>query len=104
MIFTMIGEAYGFVGTCLLILLFFYLIYQMLICTLNAKCEFYAYITAGVIMYFLFHILENIGLLPLMGIPLPFISQGGTAYLANFIGVGLILSMYYHKEKAVTVL
>lgn len=103
MIFTVIGEAYGFVGTCLLILLFFYLIYQMLICTLNAKREFYAYITTGVIMYFLFHILENIGsnigLLPLTGIPLPFISQGGTAYLANFIGVGLILSMYYQKEK-----
>ncbi|WP_206911518.1 rod shape determining protein RodA [Enterococcus sp. DIV0840] len=103
MIFTVIGEAYGFVGTCALILLFFYLIYQMLICTLNAKREFYAYITTGVIMYFLFHILENIGsnigLLPLTGIPLPFISQGGTAYLANFIGVGLILSMYYQKEK-----
>ncbi|MBO0440078.1 FtsW/RodA/SpoVE family cell cycle protein [Candidatus Enterococcus ikei] len=103
MIFTVIGEAYGFVGTCALILLFFYLIYQMLICTLNAKREFYAYITTGVIMYFLFHILENIGsnigLLPLTGIPLPFISQGGTAYLANFIGVGLVLSMYYQKEK-----
>lgn len=103
MIFTVIGEAYGFVGTCALILLFFYLIYQMLICTLNAKREFYAYITTGVIMYFLFHILENIGsnigLLPLTGIPLPFISQGGTAYLANFIGIGLILSMYYQKEK-----
>lgn len=103
MIFTVIGEAFGFVGTCALILLFFYLIYQMLICTLNAKREFYAYITTGVIMYFLFHILENIGsnigLLPLTGIPLPFISQGGTAYLANFIGVGLILSMYYQKEK-----
>ncbi|ALS00328.1 rod shape-determining protein RodA [Enterococcus silesiacus] len=104
MIFTVIGEAYGFVGTCSLILLFFYLIYQMLICTLNAKREFYAYITTGVIMYFLFHILENIGsnigLLPLTGIPLPFISQGGTAYLANFIGIGLILSMYYQKEKS----
>lgn len=103
MIFTVIGEAYGFVGTCILILLFFYMIYQMLICTLNAKREFYAYITTGVIMYFLFHILENIGsnigLLPLTGIPLPFISQGGSAYLANFIAIGLILSMYYQKEK-----
>ncbi|OJG27822.1 hypothetical protein RU98_GL002031 [Enterococcus caccae] len=103
MVFTVIGEAFGFVGSCALILLFFYLIYQMLICTLHAKREFYAYITTGVIMYFLFHILENIGsnigLLPLTGIPLPFISQGGTAYLANFIGVGLVLSMYYQNEK-----
>lgn len=103
MIFTVIGEAYGFIGTCILILLFFYMIYQMLICTLNAKREFYAYITTGVIMYFLFHILENIGsnigLLPLTGIPLPFISQGGSAYLTNFIAIGLILSMYYQKEQ-----
>ncbi len=75
----------------------------MLICTLAAKREFYAYITTGIIMYFLFHILENIGsnigLLPLTGIPLPFISQGGTAYLANFIAIGLILSMFYQNEK-----
>lgn len=103
MIFTVIAEAYGFIGSCFLLLLFFYLIYQMLICTLAAKREFYAYITTGVIMYFLFHILENIGsnigLLPLTGIPLPFISQGGTAYLANFIAIGLILSMFYQNEK-----
>ncbi|MFD1900086.1 FtsW/RodA/SpoVE family cell cycle protein [Enterococcus termitis] len=104
MIFTVIGEAYGFIGSCVLILLFFYLIYQMLICTLAAKREFYAYITTGVIMYFLFHILENIGsnigLLPLTGIPLPFISQGGTAYLVNFIAIGLILSMFRQKEDS----
>ncbi|MBO0471393.1 FtsW/RodA/SpoVE family cell cycle protein [Enterococcus sp. DIV0242_7C1] len=103
MIFTVIAEAYGFIGSCFLLLLFFYLIYQMLICTLAAKREFYAYITTGIIMYFLFHILENIGsnigLLPLTGIPLPFISQGGTAYLANFIAIGLILSMFYQNEK-----
>lgn len=102
MIFTVIGEAYGFLGACLLLLLFFYLMYQMLICTLNAQRQFYAYITTGIMMYFLFHIVENIGsnigLLPLTGIPLPFISQGGSAYLANFIAIGLTLSMYQQKE------
>lgn len=102
MIFTVIGEAYGFIGSALLLLLFFYLIYQMLVCTMNANKEFYAYVTTGVIMYFLFHIIENIGaavgLLPLTGIPLPFLSQGGTAYVANFIAVGLVLSMYGQKK------
>lgn len=101
MIFTVIAEAFGFVGTSILLLLFFYLIYQMLIITFSAKKEFYAYITTGIIMYFLFHIVENIGsnigLLPLTGIPLPFLSQGGTAYITNFIAVGLVLSM--HREK-----
>lgn len=102
MIFTVIGEAFGFLGATLLLLLFFYLIYQMLICTMKANKEFYAYVTTGVVMYFLFHIIENIGaavgLLPLTGIPLPFLSQGGTAYLANFIAVGLVLSMYDQRK------
>ncbi|MBL1226049.1 FtsW/RodA/SpoVE family cell cycle protein [Enterococcus sp. BWR-S5] len=102
MIFTVIGEAFGFFGATLLLLLFFYLIYQMLICTMQANKEFYAYVTTGVVMYFLFHIIENIGaavgLLPLTGIPLPFLSQGGTAYLANFIAVGLVLSMYDQRK------
>ena len=50
-------------------------------------------------MMLLFHIFENIGavtgLLPLTGIPLPFISQGGSAIISNLIGVGLLLSMSY---------
>ncbi|MHC5228449.1 FtsW/RodA/SpoVE family cell cycle protein [Enterococcus sp. LJL99] len=104
MVFTVIAEAFGFLGACLLLLLFFYLIYQMLISTLNSKREFYAYITTGIIMYFLFHIIENIGsnigLLPLTGIPLPFLSQGGTAYLTNFIAIGLVLSMYNSKQDS----
>lgn len=103
MVFTVIAEAFGFLGACALLLLFFYLIYQMLISTLNSKREFYAYITTGIIMYFLFHIIENIGsnigLLPLTGIPLPFLSQGGTAYLTNFIAIGLVLSMYNSKQE-----
>ena len=52
----------------------------------------------------LFHIFENIGavtgLLPLTGIPLPFISQGGSAIVSNLIGVGLLLSMSYQTNLA----
>ena len=65
--------------------------------------EFYAYIASGLIMMLLFHVFENIGanigLLPLTGIPLPFISQGGSALLSNMIGIGLILSMRYHAVE-----
>lgn len=103
MIFTVIAEAFGFLGSAVLLLLFFYLIYQMLVITLRAEKEFYVYITTGVTMYFLFHIIENIGaaigLLPLTGIPLPFLSQGGTAYLVNFIAIGLILSMHWQQQQ-----
>ena len=55
-------------------------------------------------MMLLFHIFENIGavtgLLPLTGIPLPFISQGGSAIISNLIGVGLLLSMSYQLTIA----
>ena len=103
MIFSVIGENFGFVGGCLLILLYFLLIYQMIRVTFETKNEFYAYISTGVIMMILFHVFENIGmsigLLPLTGVPLPFISQGGSSLLADMIGVGLVMSMRYHYKS-----
>lgn len=54
-------------------------------------------------MMMVFHVLENIGmnigLLPVTGIPLPFISQGGSALLGNMMGVGLIMSMRFHHRS-----
>ncbi len=55
MIFSVIGEDFGFVGSCVLILLYFLLIYQMIRVTFEIKNEFYAYISTGVIMMILFH-------------------------------------------------
>ena len=103
MIFSVIGEDFGFVGCCILILLYFLLIYQMIRVTFETKNAFYAYISTGVIMMILFHVFENIGmgigLLPLTGVPLPFISQGGSSLLADMMGIGLILSMRYHYKS-----
>lgn len=100
MIFSVIGENFGFVGSCAVILLYFLLIYQMIQVTFDTKNEFYAYVSTGVIMMIVFHVFENIGmsigLLPLTGIPLPFISQGGSALLGNMIGIGFIMSMRFH--------
>ena len=54
-------------------------------------------------MMIVFHVLENIGmnigLLPVTGIPLPFISQGGSALLGNMIGIGLVMSMQFHHRS-----
>lgn len=54
-------------------------------------------------MMLVFHIFENVGavtgLLPLTGIPLPFISQGGSSIISNLIGIGLVLSIYNHSSK-----
>ena len=99
MIFTVIAEDFGFIGSSVLIGLYLLLIYRLLRVTLKSNNKYYTYISTGYIMMLLFHVFENIGaatgLLPLTGIPLPFISQGGSSMVANLIGIGLILSMGY---------
>ena len=104
MIFTVIAEDFGFIGSVVVITLYLLLIYRMLKITLKSNNQFYTYISTGFIMMLLFHIFENIGavtgLLPLTGIPLPFISQGGSAIISNLIGVGLLLSMSYQTHLA----
>ncbi|MGX5377221.1 FtsW/RodA/SpoVE family cell cycle protein [Ligilactobacillus sp. LYQ135] len=103
MIFSVIGEDFGFIGGCVLIFIYLLLIFQMVQVTFETRNEFYAYISTGVIMMILFHVFENIGmsigLLPLTGIPLPFISQGGSSLIGNMIGIGLIMSMRYHHKS-----
>ena len=103
MIFSVIGENFGFLGSILLILLYLLLIYLMIRVTFDTKNEFYAYVSTGVIMMILFHVFENIGmnigLLPLTGIPLPFISAGGSSLIGNLIGIGMIMSMRYHHHS-----
>ncbi|EFR44160.1 FtsW/RodA/SpoVE family cell cycle protein [Streptococcus pseudoporcinus] len=104
MIFTVIAENFGFIGSAILLMLYLLLIYRMLKVTFESNNLFYTYISTGFIMMILFHIFENIGaaigILPLTGIPLPFISQGGSALISNLIGVGLILSMNYQHILA----
>ena len=102
MIFTVIAEDFGFLGSTLVIMLYLLLIYRMLKITIKSNNQFYTYISTGFIMMLLFHIFENIGavtgILPLTGIPLPFISQGGSSIISNLIGVGLLLSVSYQNS------
>jgi rod shape determining protein RodA len=104
MIFSSIGESFGFIGGLAIILGYLYLIYILLSRTFTVHNSFYAYIATGVVMLISFHVFENIGmsigLLPLTGIPLPFISQGGSSLLGNMIGIGMMLSMNYHNIES----
>lgn len=110
MIFTVIAEDFGFIGSAVVMGLYLLLIYRMIRVTFESNNRFYTYISTGFIMMILFHIFENIGaaigILPLTGIPLPFISQGGSSLINNLICVGLILSMSYqnnlHREQEIT--
>lgn len=101
MIFSTIGENFGFIGSSFVVLLYFILIFQMISVAFRAHDAFYASIVSGVVMMFTFHIVENIGmsigLLPLTGIPLPLISAGGTALITSMMSIGLILSIKYNE-------
>ncbi|HJV44304.1 MAG TPA: rod shape-determining protein RodA [Bacillota bacterium] len=102
-IFTVIGEELGFLGSSLLIFLFFLLIYRMVRIAMDSKDAFGAYFVAGVIGMFVFQIFENIGmtiqLMPITGITLPFISYGGSSLVTNLMIVGLVLNVGMRRKK-----
>lgn len=97
MIFTFIGEAYGFVGATAVILLYLYLFFQIFYTGIRSNSTFNIYICVGIVFMLVFQTVENIGasigLLPLTGIPLPFLSQGGTALVSTMLALGLIFGM-----------
>ncbi|MGE7997955.1 FtsW/RodA/SpoVE family cell cycle protein [Lysinibacillus sp. NPDC093190] len=99
-IFTVIGEEWGFIGASIVICIFFLLIYHLTKTTLLLKDPFSTYVCAGIIAMITFHVLENIGmtiqLLPITGIPLPFISYGGSSLMGNSLALGLVFSMRFH--------
>lgn len=103
MIFTVLGEDFGFAGSLVFLILYVCLIYRILKITLQSNNQFYTYISIGFIMMLVFHIFENIGavtgILPLTGIPLPFVSQGGSAIISNLIGIGLVLQIHNQSVK-----
>ena len=102
-IFSVIGEEFGFIGASILVSLFFMLIYHITKVGMETKNNFYTYICVGVISMVTFHVFENIGmtigLLPITGIPLPFISYGGSSLMGNMFAIGLIFSIRYHQKR-----
>ncbi|RFU70066.1 rod shape-determining protein RodA [Peribacillus saganii] len=102
-IFSVIGEEFGFLGSSIVISLFFLLIYHITKIGMETKNDFYTYLCVGVISMITFHVFQNVGMtigvLPITGIPLPFISYGGSSLLGNMLGIGLIFSIRYHHKK-----
>jgi rod shape determining protein RodA len=96
-IFVVIGEEFGFMGSSVLLMLYFFLIYRMMLIALTLTTKMGTYIIAGISAMFLFQVFENVGMLlgimPLTGITLPFISYGGTSLLINMISVGFVLNI-----------
>lgn len=95
--FAVFGEEWGFFGSIILLLLFCSFLYQIYVVSLEAKDSFGRYLVAGVFFYFFWQILINmgmvLGIMPVVGIPLPFISYGGSASVINFCMIGLVLNV-----------
>ena len=104
-IFSVIGEEFGFLGSAVVILLFLYLIWQFLNIAENARDRYGYLVVIGITAMFLFHILENIGMtmgiMPITGIPLPFISYGGSFMVISLIAIGLIININMRRKKII---
>ena len=101
-IFSVIGEEYGFVGGSIVVGLFFLLIYHLIKTSLETNDPFNTYVCTGIISVITFHVFQNIGMtiqvLPITGIPLPFISYGGSSLMGNMFAMGLVYSIRYHHK------
>lgn len=97
-IYSGIVEGVGFVGGMLVIVAFFVLAFRWLYIAVKARDNFGTLLAVGVTAMLIAHVFENIGmtigLMPMTGIPLPFISYGGSNMLTNMIGVGIVLNVY----------
>lgn len=102
-IFSSIGEQWGLVGCLFLLLLYGILIYRMILIARTAKDTFGSIICVGLVSYFLFAILQNvgmnIGLVPITGITLPLISYGGTSLLTTVMSIGLAINVGMRRKK-----
>lgn len=106
-IFSVFSEEFGFVGAIVIVALLFWLIFRCFRAAQRSDNSYGRYIATGVGAMLLFHVFENvgmcIGLMPVTGIPLPFISYGGTSLITNMVAIGLVLSVTYHNKPRLKV-
>ncbi|MDO5690016.1 MAG: rod shape-determining protein RodA [Tissierellia bacterium] len=101
-IFAVLSEELGFLGSALLILLYGLMLYRLIVIARESKDLYCSLVVCGVAGMLLIHIFENIGMsvgiMPVTGIPLPFLSHGGTFQLINLIAIGLALSVSIERK------
>ncbi|MBC2580628.1 rod shape-determining protein RodA [Clostridium sp. DJ247] len=102
-IFSVVGEEWGLIGAVILLILYGILIYKFINIAKNSKDIFGSVICIGMISTMLFSILQNIGMtigiMPITGITLPFMSYGGSSMLTSFISLGLVLNIGMRRKK-----
>jgi rod shape determining protein RodA len=104
-IFSAVGEEWGFVGAMVVIVAYWLICFRLVIIAQNAKDDFGSLLVIGVLAMILFQVAINIGmtigLAPITGIPLPWLSYGRSALLTNFIALGMVESVanFRHRLK-----
>lgn len=102
-IFSVVGEEFGFIGTITLLFLFAMFLLRAINIASKSQDSYGMLVGTGIVSMFIFHILVNVGMtsgiMPVTGIPLPFISYGGSAMLTNMIAVGLLLSINIRRQR-----
>lgn len=101
-IFSAIGEEFGFIGCMCVLLLFVGICWRLLVIAVNARDNFGSLLAIGVFSFVLFQTFVNIGMninvAPVTGIPLPWLSYGRSALIANFMAIGLVESVAAHRR------
>lgn len=102
-IFSAVGEEFGFIGCIVLLAVFWLVCVRLVWIASTAKDDFGSLIAIGVLTIVAFQTVVNIsmtiGLAPITGIPLPWMSYGRSSLLSSFIGVGLVESVANHRDK-----
>jgi rod shape determining protein RodA len=102
-IFSAVGEEFGFVGGMVMLLAFWLICLRLVMIAQNAKDNFGSLIAVGVLSMIVFQAIINIsmtiGLAPITGIPLPWVSYGRSAILTNFIAIGMVESVANHRFR-----
>jgi rod shape determining protein RodA len=102
-IFSALGEEFGFLGSVIVLALFTIVIYRAIMLAVESRDFFGSMLAAGIAVMLGFQVLVNIGmamgLLPIVGVPLPFISYGGTALVMNMCAIGILQSIAMRRHK-----
>lgn len=102
-IYAIIGEEFGLIGSVLLLICYLMIIWRGLYISYYARDSFYQLVGGAVCLVFFFYVFVNTGMvsgvLPVVGVPLPFISYGGTSIMTLFISFGILMNIYSHPAS-----
>lgn len=105
-IIAVLAEETGLLGVALLLLLYTFIIWRGMLIALNASDTFSRLLASSIILTFFVYVFVNIGmvsgLMPVVGVPLPLVSFGGTSSLTLMVGFGVLMSIHTHKSRAVS--